>query len=701
MVKVLDEDQLRRKKALQEKREARKRAKAERDAETKQSASEKKEDEKKASGSQDQSDQQKKRSDGPCLEDLPEYALRLIFKLLSAKDVASLTATCKRLMKQLAAARPACVASTCRREDKTYRSRVKYLDLCSDEDDAAQLIEDSYRGGETGRVLPRGKYAKKIHADFCGFARFLEEIAGGTSYLSTGAREPIALPQFVQGRFASVSPEHSICRVAGGSTSGPGGSGLAAWGVGKRGQLGLGKRRDERLPRRLVGLGYGIRIVQVSAGGGLVRVAHSLLLTATGRVLSFGTGQYGALGHGYNEAKQLPDLLRPKYIESLNAVRCVCVSAGELHSSAVSSDGDIYSWGDGFCGQLGHGDRRPHVLPQQIKAGNLDDEAIANVSCGARHTLAVTEDGECWSWGLGHFGVLGRSYTPFEHAADAAMAGFVENDENEGAGAAEHMAQQPAQPAEPAPLNDDEQQRAELQAHLDLIANLTLEDSSNQCIPMKIESLDGIRIVGSSAGHRHSLLLDDEGALYSCGSGVGGCLGLGDEQPQMHPMKIMSLVDERIRIIQMSAGCDISMAVSSTGSLYGWGKTNDGRIGLGLQVSHATIPCKVDMMNEQGKQIKAADVDCGYVHSVIVGLDGTIHMCGGVGIDGEADGQAAANEPNENSFSNEPQGTPRQIPDFNIWHRQEEPNEEVEKKKKYQKYGKYEVRGRAKMLQGD
>ena len=61
--------------------------------------------------------------------------------------------------------------------------------------------------------------------------------------------------------------------------------------------MGHGKREDQRSPKLLVGgLGYGIRIVQVAAGGGLVRVAHSLLLTSNGKVLSFGTGQYGALG---------------------------------------------------------------------------------------------------------------------------------------------------------------------------------------------------------------------------------------------------------------------------------------------------------------------------------------------------------------------------------------------------------------------
>ena len=104
----------------------------------------------------------------------------------------------------------------------------------------------------------------------------------------------------MEGRFASVSPDHSLVRAGGDGAKSGGGSGVASWGVGKRGQLGHGKPpgpgfpQDERLPRMLLGgLGYGIRVVQVSAGGGLARVAHSLLLTSTGRVLSFGTGNSG------------------------------------------------------------------------------------------------------------------------------------------------------------------------------------------------------------------------------------------------------------------------------------------------------------------------------------------------------------------------------------------------------------------------
>ena len=345
------------------------------------------------------------------------------------------------------------------------------------------------------------------------------------------------VPKFVGGRYVSVSPEHSLSRVGGdGYKSGAGGSGLASWGVGKRGQLGHGRREDEPLPKMMLGgIGYGIRIVQVSAGGGLVRVAHSLLLTSTGRVLSFGTGQYGQLGHGYSDGKQLPDIVRPKYIEAFNGVRIVCVAAGELHSAAITEDGDLYTWGDGFCGQLGHGDKRPQLEPKQVELGGLEDECVATVSCGNRHTICVTEEGEAFSFGLGHFGVLGRSFTPFEYDADRAIMALGDLEEDEG------FAPVVVQREEAPQQQQEVDEHAELMAHLDLIANLSLDDNSDQCIPKPIDSMKGIKLVGASCGHRHSLLLDEKGGLYSMGSGRTGALGLGDNQSHMYPMKVMVL----------------------------------------------------------------------------------------------------------------------------------------------------------------
>lgn len=599
---------------------------------------------------------------------------------------------------------------------------VAIVDIISTQADAQRLLaqlEYAGGGGANGssvsqpdssneRILPRTAYAKQARNEFISYQRFLEEAVTGYSSLSrrNESNQRIILPRFVKGRIASASPEHSLCRVGGdGQHCGAGGSGVASWGVGRRGQLGHGKRRDEREPRRLLELGYKTRIIQVAAGGGLVRVAHSLLLTSTGRVLSFGTGQYGALGHGYSAAKQLPDVLRPMYIRALEGVISVCVAAGELHSSVVTSDGDVYTWGDGFCGQLGHGDKRPQVLPKQVTMGGLDEECVASVSCGSRHTVVVLEDGQVYTWGLGHYGVLGRSYTPFEYDADMALEGqgdavIVANREE----GSNHFIQD----AESAAESHHTELSAEIMAHIDLIANLTLDDSSDQCIPMLVDALKDIRIIGASAGHRHTLFLDDDGFLYSCGAGSSGCLGHGDSLSQMYPLRISSLIDDHVRIRQMSAGVDCSMAVSTRGHVYGWGRTDGGRIGLGLDRGVIPTPLRVRVVDEQGQDLAAVDVECGYVHSLIIGVNGTIHECGKVGVEGEDDGQSSeTEEPMKNHSSSEgcetskEFGTARQRPNLCVWHRLAEPKDEVLKPEKWKKYGKYEIKGRSTMMKNE
>ena len=56
---------------------------------------------------------------------------------------------------------------------------------------------------------------------------------------------------------------------------------------------------------------------------------------------------------------------------------------------------------------------------------------------------------------------------------------------------------------------------------------------------MLVDSLKGFRIVGVCAGHRHSMVLDEHGCLYTFGSGASGALGHGDLVGQEYPMKVM------------------------------------------------------------------------------------------------------------------------------------------------------------------
>ena len=78
--------------------------------------------------------------------------------------------------------------------------------------------------------------------------------------------------------------------------------------------------------------------------------------------------------------------------------RVCSIAAGMLHSLAVTDSGAIYSWGLGNNGRLGHGDEegQRQRLPRRV-AGL--QERVCSMAAGAAHSPAVTQSGALYSWG--------------------------------------------------------------------------------------------------------------------------------------------------------------------------------------------------------------------------------------------------------------------------------------------------------------
>ena len=173
---------------------------------------------------------------------------------------------------------------------------------------------------------------------------------------------------------------------------------LFSFGCGADGQLGHGDTAHQRRPKRVVALAKE-RVVSVAAGN-----SHSLALTAEGALFSFGRGAQGQLGHG-DRAEQP----QPKRVVVLAKERVVGVAAGGNHSLALTAEGALFSFGNGVSGQLGHGNTARQPQPKRVVA--LAKERVASVAAGGSHSLALTAGGALFSFGNGYFGQLGHGDT--------------------------------------------------------------------------------------------------------------------------------------------------------------------------------------------------------------------------------------------------------------------------------------------------
>ena len=145
---------------------------------------------------------------------------------------------------------------------------------------------------------------------------------------------------------------------------------------------------------------------QCSLGAG---EKHSLLVLR-GTVQSWGSGLH--LGH--EAAVDNPSLLypTPTPIRALDGVGVVAVSAGLSHSVALTADGQAWSWGYQGQGALGHGVSAMHAsnMPAWVPRPllSLSTEVVVQVSCSERHTLLLSREGYVYSCGDGLAGQLGH-----------------------------------------------------------------------------------------------------------------------------------------------------------------------------------------------------------------------------------------------------------------------------------------------------
>nr|XP_020470898.1 RCC1 domain-containing protein 1 isoform X2 [Monopterus albus] len=169
---------------------------------------------------------------------------------------------------------------------------------------------------------------------------------------------------------------------------------------------------------------------------------HAILLSVSGAVYTWGLGSHGQLGHGGLTSEE-----EPRVVEALWGMPMSCVATGGWHSVCISDGGDLYVWGWNESGQLGLPSRGLRTAQQQQQQSSKQAEAlcqdtasspsekpqdgekhevfisiqafpalldvtpsceIRTISCGSRHTAAVTTTGELYTWGWGEYGQLGH-----------------------------------------------------------------------------------------------------------------------------------------------------------------------------------------------------------------------------------------------------------------------------------------------------
>ncbi len=182
---------------------------------------------------------------------------------------------------------------------------------------------------------------------------------------------------------------------------------IAAWGRNQEGQLGNNSTTNSSVPVLVTqnGVLAGKTVVAVSAGS-----IHSLALCSDGTVAAWGLNQEGQLGNNSTTNSRVPVLV--SRAGALSGKTVVAVSAGDIHSLALCSDGTIAAWGNNGSGRLGNNSTTNSSIPVLVnQSGVLSGKTVVAVSAGGVFNLALCSDGTIAAWGYNLSGALGNGST--------------------------------------------------------------------------------------------------------------------------------------------------------------------------------------------------------------------------------------------------------------------------------------------------
>ncbi|XP_065932278.1 E3 ubiquitin-protein ligase HERC2 isoform X5 [Magallana gigas] len=307
-----------------------------------------------------------------------------------------------------------------------------------------------------------------------------------------------------------------------------------ATGYGAGGRLGVGGTESVSHPTQLESIQHVfIKKLAVNSGG-----KHCLALSAEGEVYSWGEGEDGKLGHGNRSPCD-----RPRVIDSLRGKEVVDIAAGGAHSACITANGELYTWGKGRYGRLGHGDSEDQPRPKLVEA--LKSYRVVDMACGSgdAQTLCITDDDNVWSWGDGDYGKLGRG-------------------------------------------------------------------GSDGCkVPMKIETLQGQGVMKVECGSQFSVALTKSGSVYTWGKGDYHRLGHGSDDHVRRPRKVSALQNKKV--IDVACGSLHCVACTDTGEVFSWGDNDEGQLGDGTTNAIQRPRLVASLL---GKKINR--VACGSAHSL-------------------------------------------------------------------------------------
>jgi alpha-tubulin suppressor-like RCC1 family protein len=378
---------------------------------------------------------------------------------------------------------------------------------------------------------------------------------------------------------------------------------LWAWGLGSNGALGNAQTTNRSTP--VTTFAGGTNWKQVSAGG-----YHTTAIKTDGTLWTWGPGSYGQLGNADTTSRSTP------VTTFAGGTGWKQSNAGYGLTIALRDDGvnkELFTWGYGNNGALGNTDITNRSTPVTTFAGgtnwsdvfSYEPEDLYTLSAGDDHTAAIKTDGTLWTWGENFNGELGNATEYYYIRTPITTFAGGTNWKQVSAGGIYTAA-----------IKTDGTLWTWGFGSQGQLGNA---NTTSRFTPVTT-SAGGTNWKQVSAGNQHTAAIKTDGTLWTWGNGLSGRLGNADTTSRSTPITTFAGGTDWK---QVTAGRQHTAAIKTDGTLWTWGSETSGQLGNTLITGNISTPVTTFAGGTNWKQVSSG----GYFTSAIK-TDGTLWAWG-------------------------------------------------------------------------
>lgn len=354
------------------------------------------------------------------------------------------------------------------------------------------------------------------------------------------------------------------------------------------------------LPIEMVG-GAG----DTSNSSGLHTQTHQVILTESGQVFTWGANNNGQLGTGDNNDRDTPFNITGRF--SSGDDKIIQVSTKGDFNIALTQNGQVYTWGNNYCGQLGNGDTGPcvsdkeHAAPDVSKYVNTPTNItsqfglpagrqIVFVKAGWRQAFAIDSENNLYAWGANYSSQLGLGVTGGP-VSKPTMVSF------DSVGGVDGKIIDLATDSHTLVLTDTGHVYVWGYNYYGQLGNGSSGEQTDSNQPIDItDRFNGKKIIQVEASSNGSMALTGDGEIYAWGENTRGNLGFNEgltdsllihgdirsAEDHIQPITptLASTDGVNGNITELTAGFSKTLAITDSGYTYAWGENSGGQLGI-------------------------------------------------------------------------------------------------------------------------